>query len=125
MARFDKIVQVFRAKMEDAILAADANKVFGVSINSNGRVQVDSAAATDVVGVICPTRGMAAGEVIDVMTHGEIVEFTETDGDASTAGTKYYAAFATGLVSATATGSPKFVGETVEVGRLIVQVSMA
>lgn len=121
MARFDKVVQVFRAKLEDALVAANVDKVYGVSINGNGRVQMDSAAIADITGVIVPTRPMAVGEVIDVMRIGEIVEFTETDGDASTAGTKYYAAAADGLVSTTNTG--KLIGETVEIGRLVVGVA--
>jgi hypothetical protein len=126
LSRFDKYDPVsggFRAPLEDAIAAADVGKVFGVSLNANGRVQRDSAAVADVTGVIIANHPMAAGDITDVMTDGEIVEFTTTAGAASTAGTRYYAAAADGAVSTTNTG--KLIGKTVEVGRLIVRVVQA
>lgn len=126
MSRFDKYEPKaggFRAILEDPIVAADADKVFGVSVNASGRVQRDSAAVADIVGVICPTRAMNAGEAIDVMTSGEIVEFTTTAGVASTAGTRYFAAIADGAITTTNTG--KLIGRTLEIGRIIIRMTHA
>lgn len=124
MSRIDKYEPMgggFRAPLNAAIAAADVGKVQAVTLNASGRAVVGGGAANaDVKGVICPNRAMAAGDIIDVMTDGEIVEFTATDGTASSAGTSYFAAPATGAVSTTNTGA--YVGHTVEVGRLVVRV---
>lgn len=125
MARFDKFEPFAgnpRAKLNAAILAADVGKIQGVSINASGRVVIGGAAVADIIGVICAVRPMDAGEVIDVMKIGEMADFDLlADGVTATiAGTKYYAAFATGIVTATNTG--KLVGQMVEKGRLVVQV---
>lgn len=126
MSRIDKYEPMgggFRAPLNAAITTPDVGKVQAVSLNASGRVVIGAAAAAvGIKGVICPVRPMAVGDVIDVMTDGEIVEFTDTAGGASTAGTDYFAAFATGAVNTTATGAPQYVGHTVEVGRLIVRV---
>jgi len=107
MARFDKYDPVsggFRAKLNAALLAANVGKVYGVSINTSGRVVVGGAAVTDVLGVICPTQPMAAGDVIDVMTSGEITEFAYTAGGAAASGDRAYAAIADGALTTTNTG---------------------
>lgn len=111
-----------RAKLNAAILAADVGKVQGVSLNGSGRVVIGGGAVADITGVICPTEPMAAGDVIDVLRLGDIVEFTTTAGAASTAGTKYYSA-TSGAISTTNTG--KLVGQTVEAGRLVLNVTLA
>lgn len=131
MSRFDKVEPrggAFRAPLNAAIASTDVGKVQGVSLNSSGRVVVGGAsAAIGIKGVICPTEPMNAGDIIDVMTDGEIVEFTATGGGTINAGVDLFAAFATGVVDGTATGSPQYVGHTVEGGsptatRLVVRV---
>lgn len=124
MSRIDKYEPMgggFRAPLNAAISATDVGKVQAVTLNASGRAVVGGGAAiADIKGVICPVRAMSVGDIIDVMTDGEIVEFTDTAGGASTAGTSYFAAFATGAVSTTNTGA--YIGHTVEVGRLVVRV---
>ena len=129
MARFDKVDPKdgsFRAKLDAAIVAADAGKVFGVGLNADGRV-VRGAGNTGVKGVICATEAMAAGDPIDVMTDGELADFkTLNDGTtALTAGTNYYAAAGDGDISTTNTGT--LIGWTVDIadgrGRFIVRVA--
>lgn len=75
-------------------LAADLEKVYGVGLDTSGRV-VKGPGNTGIIGVIVLTKARKAGEIVDVMTSGEIVEFGETVGDAGTdygvAGTAYYA----------------------------------
>lgn len=125
MSRIDKYEPMgggFRAPLNAAIAAADVGKVQGVSLNASGRVVVGGAAAAiGIKGVICPVRAMAVGDIVDVMTDGEIVEFTQTDGTASVAGTDYFAVFGTGAINTTALNN-QYVGHTVEVGRLVVRV---
>ncbi len=123
MSRIDKVVPgvgSFRAPLNAAILAANAGKMYGVSINSSGRAVIGGGAAADIVGVIIPTEAFAAGDPIDVFRLGEAVEFTTTAGSASTAGTVYYAG-TNGDITTTNTG--KAIGRTVEVGRLIIHVA--
>lgn len=126
MSRFDKYDPVsggFRAPLNAAIASADVGKIQAVSINTSGRVVIGGAAETAVMGVICPVRPMAAGEPIDVMTHGEIVEATMTGGTAFTAGALVYAHLA-GTVDATATAG-KVVAKMVELDRMIVRCPVA
>jgi hypothetical protein len=126
MSRFDKYDPVsggFRAPLNAAILAADVDKIQAVSINTSGKAVIGGAAETAVMGVICPTRAMAANEVIDVMTHGEIVEATITGGGAFTAGAIVYA-HAAGTVDATATAG-KIVAKMAELDRMIVRCPIA
>ena len=77
MARIDKYEPVgggFRAPLNAAISAAQVGGIYGVSINGTGKAVIGGAAnGADLRGVICPDRSMAAGDVIDVMTDGEIV----------------------------------------------------
>lgn len=121
MARFDKYDPFsggFRAPLEAAVGEASVGVPLGVSLNASGRVVVGGAAATDIVGVICPVRPMSAGEPIDVMTAGEIVEVSGL-----TAGSRVYAA-TDGTVSTNATGT-KLIGRAVEASRVVVRVGLA
>jgi hypothetical protein len=100
--------------------------VIAVSLNTSGRVVLGSTGGTaglGRIGLIIPTRNMAAGEMIDVLTGGEVEEFgIGTDGQtAAVAGTAYYGVAATGLMSATAAGNDR-VGFTVEATRLVIGV---
>lgn len=123
-----------------AILAADltfsGSGSFGpkvVSLNATGKVVVGTAGQSGFVGVLVknvplyPNLGSIAGgvnagvpiggkagQVVDVMTHGEI---TGVSGLA--AGTRYFAK-SDGTLSALSTDGP-FVGFTVEATRLVVR----
>jgi hypothetical protein len=123
MSRYDKYDPFdggFRARLNAAIPAANAGKVYAVSINTSGRVVVGGTGLVDIRGLICPTEAMAAGDAIDVMTDGEIADVTATAGTALTAGALVYC-HVDGTIDATAT-SGKAVGFTVELDRLVVRV---
>lgn len=116
MARFDKYDPVsggFRGVLNAAIASADVGKVYAVAINGSNRViRTGISATADIIGVICAVRPMAAGDPIDVMTHGEIVEVLETAGTALTDGAKVYG-HTDGTIDDTATTS-KYLGQVVE-----------
>lgn len=117
MPRFDKVEPKggsFRAPLNFAIASSDVGVVVGIGLDTSGRV-VKGAGNSGIVAVICPSRVMAAGEPIDCMTDGEIVD------TALTAGTKYFAAVADGALTVTATANAK-IGFTVQTWRLIVRV---
>ena len=120
MPRFDKVEPKggsFRAPLNFAIAAPDVGVVVGVGIDANGRV-VKGAGQSGVVGVICPSNLMAAGDPIDVMSHGEIVDVSLA------AGTQYFVNTSTGAIETAApaagTNKPR-VGHTVQSWRLIVR----
>lgn len=132
MSRFDKygpFVGGFRAQLAVALTAATdfvggtlagGGKVWAVGLDATGKV-VKGAGVTGVVGVICPVRPMAVNEAIDVMTYGEIGDFTLQSGAAAAAGTRYFGVAADGTYSTVNTGT--HLGWTAEAGRLIVRVS--
>lgn len=143
MARYDKYEPLaggFRAPLA-ADLTFDGTGSFGpkaVSLDVNGRVVVGTAGQSGGIGVVVKNApltpnlgsiagqvavsipiGGRAGEVVDVMTAGEIV----FDTAVLVAGTTYYAA-ADGSLTATAPGAGVNgyrVGHTVEATRLIVR----
>lgn len=123
-SRFDKYDPVsggFRAPLNAAILSADVNKLQGVSINGSGKVVIGGAAETDIVGVICPVRAMAANEVIDVMTRGEIADARTTADAAFTAGGPIRVVGATGVIeNGTAGAGQKIVGFVLEADRIVI-----
>lgn len=138
MSRYDKYDPVsggFRAPLSAAITGTPAGSSSGetgdvgvvqaVSLNTSGRVVVGDGggALTDLVGVICPVRPMAVGDVIDVMTGGEIADFTETAGTAAAAGSDLYA-HSDGSVDDTSTDGA-LIGTTVEASRAIIRVCRA
>ncbi len=124
MARYDKITQVFRAPLNVAWPAGgglgQVGRVTAVSLNTSGRVVVGGAAATDIVGVVVVDGPKSAGDIVDVMIAGEIVDCTTTDITGMSGGDQVYAA-TTGQLSDTATANKK-VGLVVESGRLVVNV---
>jgi hypothetical protein len=124
LSRFDKYeprVGGFRALLNAATVAGtDKGKVWAVGLNGSGKV-VKGAGVTGIIGVICPVRDMVANEVIDVMTDGEIAEFTLQNGSAAAAGTKYFGVAASGDFNTTASGT--LLGWTVEAGRLVVRMT--
>jgi len=142
MARYDKYEPIaggFRAPLA-ADLTFDSKGQFGpkvVSLDANGRVVVGTAGQSGAVGVVVKNVpkypglgnipgqvnaaipiGGKAGDIVDVMTSGEIVDIT-----GFAAGTTYYGA-ADGTINTTAPGAGVNgyrVGHTVEAGRLIVR----
>ena len=136
MARYDKYEPKsggFRAALAAAWTttsgpssASDIGVLRAVGLNASGQV----VRASDTVpcrGVIVLTRPMSAGDIVDVMTDGEVVELATTDvGGAPAAGTPYYAHTAAGAVAgnvfATA-ASNTYIGHTVEASRLVVRVA--
>jgi hypothetical protein len=120
MARYDKYEPKaggFRAPL-NADQAVITGNPIGVGLNTSGRVVV-GAGNTGVVGVIIVTKAMKAGDIVDVMTSGEVVDCTGLS-----AGVVYTANTTTGVVSnaaASATQTP--VGFTVEATRLILRRS--
>ena len=121
MSRYDKYEPKgggFRAALAVAWDSTDVGKVWAVGLNSSGRV-VKGAGQTGIVGVCIVNQAMAIGEIVDVMTDGEIADFTLQNGSAAAAGQRYYGVAADGTFSTTATGTP--LGFTSEATRLIVR----
>lgn len=112
-----------RAPLNAALTSADVGKIRAVSINASGRVVIGGTATTDLQGVICPVRPMAAGEPIDVMQDCDIVEATTTGGVAFTAGARLYG-HTDGTVDATATAG-KLLGMTIELDRAVFRVPLS
>lgn len=127
MARYDKYEPMgggFRAPLAADWAGALATPV-GVGLDASGRV-VPGAGNTGVLGVLVVdgqvnpagtrTNVKLAGNIVDVMTDGEIVDCTGL-----TAGTVYFAAAADGAVSTTNTGTR--LGATVAADRLVVRTA--
>lgn len=133
MARYDKYDPKsggFRAEAGAAWTAADLNKIFAVGLNGSGRV-IKGASVTGIIGVVVVTKAKAIGEILDVMTSGEIVEAALSDGTTPlAAGINVWGVGASGILAvATAVGN-KRIGFTVEGGaiantRLVVRVTPA
>lgn len=118
MPRYDKYDPYdggFRALVAAAVATEDKNTLYGVGLDSAGRVVI-GAGQTGVVGAFVAHDVKRAGDAVDVMTDGEIVEIDS----ALPAGTKLYSD-ASGVVSTTNTGT--YLGFTAESGRLIVRAA--
>lgn len=118
MARIDKYSGVgsgFRAPLA-ADWAGQAAPV-GCGLDVNGRV-VPGAGQSGIMGVLCKPDAAKAGDPVDLMKDGELVEF------AGVAGTQYTALTTTGAIAAVAPDATHVVvGATVEATRLIVGVA--
>ena len=97
----------------------DVGKVWAVGLNASGQV-VKGAGNTGILGVVVVNEAKAVGDKLDVMTDGEIVDFTLHNGSAAAAGTRYFGVAADGTFDTTNTGTR--LGWTVEAGRLVVRV---
>lgn len=120
MARYDKYDPIsggFRAPLAADWGAGDVAVPRAIALDGNGRV-VKVAAADTAKAVLVIDQPMAAGDIVDCMTAGEIVEV------GLAAGTTYYSkADATLEAAAPAAGANKVcVGTTVEADRLVVRV---
>lgn len=129
MARYDKYDPIsggFRAPLAaDFTTAANYGKVYAVGLNTSGQVVI-GAGNTGIVGLMVLTEARYAGDVVDVMTSGEITDLnTATPFDnfaaAPVAGTVYYGVTADGTINTTATAN-KRIGWTVEAKRLVVRI---
>ena len=145
MAKYDKYEPLaggFRARLNAALtLTAGSIGPVGVSLNASGRAVVGTAGQSGLVGVLVKNVakgpvgqwttaleggtpnpyapvGSQAGDVVDIMTNGEIVDL---DKSVFVAGTKFYSA-ADGTISATGGTGKVLIGFTVEAGRLVVRV---
>lgn len=145
MPRYDKYDPIsggFRGKLNAALTLTDGGYMGAVSLNASGRVVPGTAGQTGIVGVLVKNVargpldrnflstfggtpnpyapvGAQAGDQVDIMTSGEIVDL---DPDDFPAGTAFYAA-ADGTIGTDAAGTP--IGWTVEAGRLVVRVAAA
>lgn len=142
MARYDKYNPVsggFRAVLAadwapgaanpaDPLNPANFNKPFGTFLDANGAIVAPGAATYDkFMGVHIVSGPIRyAGDVLDVMTAGEIVDFDDGKYAGVVANQEWYADPLTGLLIHTlgtvSAGTNYFyVGRTVEPGRLIVR----
>lgn len=116
MSRYDKYDPIsggFRAP-----LAAPVNTVgvpLGVGLDANGRAVVGGG-NSGVIAVLVVDKAKAAGDVVDCMTAGEIV-----DVEGLAAGTVHYADATDGSVGVDVTDVR--IGHTAEASRLVVRVA--
>jgi hypothetical protein len=133
MGRFDKYDPIsggFRGKLKVALsvsTALEKERIFGVSIEAATGLVILGGAATAIRGIINVRESKAAGDVVDVMTSGEIVdEFFLNDGSTATVlGTAYYVDNVSGAITATTTSNKQIgvrVADTPDKGRIIVRV---
>lgn len=108
----------------------DVYRICGVALNGSGRV-IKATTALSCVGIVIAHGPKFAGDILDVMTAGEVVELGTGDIQGLTApaaGTKYYLDVTTGRLSATAPTPAgtnfMYVGTTVEATRLVVRLGM-
>jgi hypothetical protein len=140
-ARYDQVephVGIVRAPLAANLTLSDGQSEFGpvgVSLNASGQVVVGAGGQSGFVGVIVKNlpviphglatssivinnwMGARAGDIVDIMTLGQIVDVPDL-----AAGTRYYADATTGaLTDDDDSGANPQVGFTVEATRLIVQ----
>lgn len=114
MARIDKVVQIVRGNAGTAFAADGTPK--GVTFGAGGSVVPSGTADADGILIVNANRGpygtaVPAGERVDVLKQGEIVEFGGTAGDTIYAG-------ANGVLSTTNTGVK--VGKVLDGGQRLV-----
>jgi hypothetical protein len=107
------------------------NTVIAVSLNASGQVVVGTAGQSGFVGIVILTELKYAGDIVDVMKFGEVVEFDKATNNltafaAAAAGTVFYAnAGGAAEVAAPVAGTNKGrIGHTVENWRLIVNAGI-
>lgn len=148
MARYDKYDPIsggFRAPLNADLTPLNASGDFGpkaVSLNASGKVVVGTAGTSGIVGILVknlprqgwgpttsgpsgPTNiaapmGGKAGDIVDVMTNGEIVDLTGSGITGLAAGQPIYATTAGDLTNVVGTNIK--VGFTVEADRLVVRL---
>ena len=124
MSRYDKYephAGGFRAPLAAAIVLADGFRAYGVGLNTSGRVVLGQG-NTGIIGVLIAHGAKNVGDIVDVMTSGEIAEYTLTAGTAANIGVTQTANTTTGLITETAASATQIaVGFTQAVDRLIVR----
>lgn len=127
MARYDKYDPVsggFRAPLNADLPATSktgAGNPIGVSINGSGRVVAGAASIDLLRGVVCTVEDKKAGDIVDVMTAGEVVEMANV-----AAGATLTALTTTGEVDDIAADATHLrVGFCVESTRAIIRIGMA
>ena len=141
MARYDKYgpkTGGFRAPLAAAWNATsgpagvtDLNRVIVVGLNASGQV-IKATAAIAAVGILILSEAHAAGDIVDVMTAGEVFDLSAADiqgASAPTAGTQYVLDTTASRLAAQAgvpTAGTNFfrVGTTVEAARLVVRCGL-
>lgn len=108
---------------------ADLRVLFAVGLNTSGQIlKLAAGAAAPFCGVMILTRPMAAGDIVDIMTDGEIVELADAEvgGAATGAGLAVFTdpALATGVPTTTFATNGFYIGRFVEATRLVVRCSM-
>lgn len=130
MARYDHYdpkAGGYRAPLAADFDPDDLEKALGVGHDANGRVVVGGG-VTGIKGVLVLTKARKQGEIVDVMTAGQLVEFGPSSTgkvpgtDFGLAGKDYYADATTGVITDTGGDGTTYVGHTVEGKRLIVRV---
>jgi hypothetical protein len=146
MARYDKYDPISggsRAKLNAALTLTNGSiGPVAVSLNASGRVVIGTAGQSGLFGILVKNVakgpvgqwgtslqggtpnayapiGAQAGDVVDIMQHGDIVDL---DTDDYPAGSIIYAAADGSLSDTSAVGSFP-IGWTVEAGRLVVRVA--
>jgi len=126
MARFDIVEPYaggFRAVLAADWVAADGTPV-AVGLDSTGKV-VPGAGNTGILGVVVLVKKhKKAGDVVDVMTHGQILEVGDTGFTGRAAGIAVYGVPGTGALTNVATANIK-IGFMVEADRLVVRKGSA
>lgn len=140
--KFDPVIGGFRAKLAAALTLVDGSiGPVGVSLDTAGRVVVGTAGQsgligilvkrvgrgpagqwdTSVIGVPNPNTpiGAMAGDVVDVLVQGHVVNL---DVDDFPAGTKVYVN-AAGVVSTTGGAGATQIGFTIQAGVLFVNIA--
>jgi hypothetical protein len=120
MARIDKYDPVdggFRAPLNADHAKTTPGNPIAVGLNASGRV-VDGAGNTGITGILVLDSARLAGDIVDVMSDGEMVEMVGL-----TAGTVITADNTTGVLAVTAPGAGRTrIGWTVEASRLIARL---
>jgi hypothetical protein len=124
--KYDPVDGGFRAPLAadlTSIAATGNGNPLGVSLDANGRVVIGTAAPATrpIIGLLLTNRNLKAGDVVDVMTDGEMVELASL-----VAGQVYWVTDATGVLTATGPGAGVNLtraGHTVEATRLVVRVA--
>jgi hypothetical protein len=123
MARYDKYDGVaggFRVPASEAQLEANYGVPLGLGVNADGAGTLGDPENSGFVGVCIVDRTKRrAGDILDVMTNGEIVYDSDDTATALVAGTTYYLNAATGVLQTAETRYK--VGHTIEAWRLIVR----
>lgn len=120
MARYDKYEPKSggtRAPLLADLAKTSAGNPVGFGLDVNGKA-VPGAGNSGIVGVVCTTKDMKAGDIIDIMSHGEVVDCVAP----LVAGTRITALTTTGALGVTvADATHVAIGFTVEATRLVVR----